>query len=219
MMRKMDSSAAGSLFLRSTSTVSLNQRFSQVLVDQRTRSRRGRGSSAVLLLTRDSCQCKTRRSVWTRLGWQQVTRRFSTYRLRGFWSFRNKYRWRTGFISTYRGRGNLQRRFVRKRNVKKLPAGRTHLRRGGATASRGRGLSRAQVPTRSELDAELDDYMSMSRSRLDAQLDDYMAKAGQTSPAAPWIEAAAAWSEAAAPWSEAAAPWSEAAAAPVFPPV
>ncbi|XP_076842927.1 chromatin target of PRMT1 protein-like isoform X2 [Brachyhypopomus gauderio] len=32
------------------------------------------------------------------------------------------------------------------------------------------------VPTREELDAQLDDYMSMSKSYLDAQLDEYMAE-------------------------------------------
>lgn len=46
--------------------------------------------------------------------------------------------------------------------------GRT-LRRGGATASKGRDF----VP-KQQLDAELDEYMSLSRSRLDRQLDDYM---------------------------------------------
>lgn len=48
------------------------------------------------------------------------------------------------------------------------------LRIGGATISKGRGGSRKVVPTKKQLDAELDDYMSMSRSRLDKQLDDYM---------------------------------------------
>lgn len=64
-----------------------------------------------------------------------------------------------------------------------------------ATASRGRGLREVDVPTKKQLDAqldeymsmsksrldkELDDYMSMSRSRLDAQLDEYMSMVGQT---------------------------------------
>lgn len=34
--------------------------------------------------------------------------------------------------------------------------------------------------TRSRLDRQLDDYMSLSKSRLDAQLDEYMSMAGQT---------------------------------------
>lgn len=37
-------------------------------------------------------------------------------------------------------------------------------------------------PTKKELDAELDAYMSLSKSRLDAELDEYMAMAGQTEP-------------------------------------
>lgn len=32
------------------------------------------------------------------------------------------------------------------------------------------------LPTREELDAQLDDYMSMTKSQLDAQLDAYMAE-------------------------------------------
>lgn len=68
------------------------------------------------------------------------------------------------------------------------------LQRGEITAFKGRGLRERHVPTKRQLDAqldeymsmsksrldkELDDYMSMSRSRLDAQLDDYMLMAGQ----------------------------------------
>ncbi|XP_035862428.1 chromatin target of PRMT1 protein-like isoform X2 [Sander lucioperca] len=124
---------------------------------------------------------RRRRSVWTRLGGPLLTRRLSTGRLRGFWSFTNKYRWRRRFTSTYRGRRNLhsrlgQRPLLRKRNIQKLTAGSTNLQRGGATASRGRGRgqSKCHVPTRKQLDAQLDEYMSMSKSRLDKQLDDYM---------------------------------------------
>ncbi|MED6240858.1 hypothetical protein ATANTOWER_029612, partial [Ataeniobius toweri] len=43
------------------------------------------------------------------------------------------------------------------------------LQRGGATSLKGRGF-----PTRKQLDAQLDEYMSLSRSRLDKQLEDYM---------------------------------------------
>lgn len=32
------------------------------------------------------------------------------------------------------------------------------------------------LPTREELDAQLDEYMSMTKSQLDAQLDEYMAE-------------------------------------------
>ncbi|XP_073322940.1 uncharacterized protein [Pagrus major] len=206
--RRMDPSGPGSLYLRGSSTLSLNERFSQVLVDQLIQPRTvtfdpvqlqqrtlGGATQLVLLVkgetsllpdlqTRDSSvrmkQRVKRRSVWTRLGWQQVTRCRLASRPRGFWSFRNKYRWRARFKSTYRRRGNLhshpsQRRLLTRRN---LTAGRTqlgvHLQRGGATASGGRVRSKADVPTKKQLDTQLDEYMSMSRSRLDRQLDDYM---------------------------------------------
>ncbi|KAF3692488.1 hypothetical protein EXN66_Car008164 [Channa argus] len=82
------------------------------------------------------------------------------------------------------GRGNLRTRFCqhglsKKANSQTLAAGR-HLNlqfpRGGGSASRGRGQSRQDIPTKKQLDAQLDDYMSMSKSRLDEQLEDYMSK-------------------------------------------
>ncbi|KAK9516005.1 hypothetical protein VZT92_025322 [Zoarces viviparus] len=219
----MDPSQPGGFYLRSTSTVSLNERFSQVLVDQLIRTRirtldpvlqqrmrcgppqvvqllERERSSPLHLQTRYPTVAVTqrfRRSVWTRLGGQQETHLLSTSRPPGFWSFMSKYRWRTSF--TCRRRGNLhsrlgQRRLLRTRNLQKQ-TGRTHLWRGGATASRGRGLSKDHVPTKQQLDAQLDEYMStsrsrldkqldkymsMSRSRLDKQLDEYMSMAGQT---------------------------------------
>ncbi|XP_068586083.1 chromatin target of PRMT1 protein-like isoform X2 [Cebidichthys violaceus] len=206
---RMDPPQPGGFYLRSTSTVSLNERFSQVLVDQLIRSRirtldpvlqqrmRCGPPQVVLLMERERSsplhlqtrypsvavtQRFTRRSVWTRLGGQQETRLLSTSRPPGFWSFMSKYRWTTSF--TCRRRGNLQsrlgqRRLLRTRNIQKQ-TGRTHLRRGGATVSRRRGLSKGRVPTKQQLDAQLDEYMSTSRSRLDAQLDEYMSMAGQT---------------------------------------
>ncbi|XP_067456324.1 chromatin target of PRMT1 protein-like [Thunnus thynnus] len=220
----MDSSKPDSCFLRSTSAVSLNERFSQVL-DQLTRSRtvtfdplqlQQRRASApppvVLLVKREppsslALQVKqrlARRSVWTRLGWRRATRRLAASGARrGFWSFRNKYRWRAALSSAHRRQGHLwrrlgQRRRPERRDVQTPTAGRQlhlDLRRGGAAASRGRGLSGAEAPTRKQLDAQLDeymstsrsrldkqleDYMSLSRSRLDAELDEYMSMAGQT---------------------------------------
>lgn len=53
-------------------------------------------------------------------------------------------------------------------------AGRTHLQKGGANTCRWWGRSKAKIPTKKQLDAQLDKYMSMSKSRLDKQLDDYM---------------------------------------------
>ncbi|XP_030271563.1 chromatin target of PRMT1 protein-like isoform X2 [Sparus aurata] len=242
--RLMGPSEPGPLYLRGSSTLSLNERFSQVLVDQLTQPRtvtfdpvqlqRRTGSTPLVLLlkgeasllpdlqTRDPSvrmkQRVKRRSVWTRLGWQKVTRRRSASGPRGFWSFRNKYRWRARFCSTCSRRGNLcsdlgqqrllknrtagrgnlcsdlgQQRLLKNRTagrgnlcsdlgqqclLKNRTAGRTqlgvHLQRGGAAASRGRVRSKADVPTKKQLDAQLDQYMSASRSRLDRQLDDYM---------------------------------------------
>lgn len=58
------------------------------------------------------------------------------------------------------------------------PAGRSQLslrlQKGGVTSSKGRDLKKAGVPTRKQLDAQLDDYMSVSKSRLDRELDEYM---------------------------------------------
>ncbi|XP_056262023.1 chromatin target of PRMT1 protein-like isoform X1 [Pseudoliparis swirei] len=213
----MDSSAPCSVYPRSSTTLTLHQRFSQVQEDQLTGSRtfdpvplqqpKGRGPPQVFLLmkrerpsrlhpqvspwrpVRGPCppgeftswsvpvqtrylslgagpRCR-RRSVWTRLG--------GPLRPPGFWSFVNKYRTRTS-----RGPENLHRRLGqrrKKRNIRKHK-GRTHLQRGGASASRGRGFSKEQ------LDAQLEDYMSRSKSRLDAQLDEYMSMAGQ----AHWAE-------------------------------
>uniref|UniRef100_UPI0037E75AD9 chromatin target of PRMT1 protein-like n=1 Tax=Semicossyphus pulcher TaxID=241346 RepID=UPI0037E75AD9 len=217
MNRTMESAKPQSFFLRSTTAVSLNERFSQVLMAQLTQSRtvtfdpillqqRGGGdNSQVVLLKRElpssvhlqkhassvrvRPRVRRRRSIWSRLGWRQVTRRLSTTP-RGFWSFRNKYRQRGGFTSTCRGGGNLcgrlgQCRFLMKRNVQKLTAEQTQLsmdlRRGRATTFRGRGWNRkGAMPTRKQLDDQLDEYMSLSKRRLDAQLDEYMAMAGQT---------------------------------------
>ncbi|KAM6995253.1 uncharacterized protein LKV04_007478 [Tautogolabrus adspersus] len=71
-----------------------------------------------------------------------------------------------------------QRRLLRKRKVKKLTAAptqlRMHLQGGRANNNRGQGWNRGAVPTRKQLDAELDDYMSLSKRRLDQQLDEYM---------------------------------------------
>ena len=48
------------------------------------------------------------------------------------------------------------------------------VQRGGASTCRGRGLWRKEAPTRKQLDAQLEEYMSVSRSRLDQQLEEYM---------------------------------------------
>ncbi|XP_037310896.1 uncharacterized protein LOC119198118 [Pungitius pungitius] len=184
-------SKASSFFPRSTSTVSLDERFSQVLVDQRSLSRgvtfdpamlqqqEGCVSPRVVLLVETErswplCLPRSRRSsVWTRLGWRQ-----STSRPPGFWSFMNKYRWTRSSASTCRRPGNLhrplgKRRLVRMKKVSKM-IGRTHLQRGGVTSSGRRCVGKGRIPTKRQLDAQLDEYMAKTKSRLDAQLDEYM---------------------------------------------
>lgn len=56
---------------------------------------------------------------------------------------------------------------------------RLYLQRGGATASKGQGQSKQDVQTKKQLDAQLDEYMSLSKRRLDQQLDDYMSMSRQ----------------------------------------
>ncbi|CAJ1061279.1 chromatin target of PRMT1 protein-like isoform X2 [Xyrichtys novacula] len=129
---------------------------------------------------------RRKKSVWTRLGWLRPTRRFSSGRARGFWSFMKKYRWKTRFTSTYRSEGNLchrlgQRHYQTKRVIQRLTAGYTqpsmHLQRGGAKTLKRSGWNRTKpIPTRRQLDTELDKYMSLSKRRLDQQLDEYMSK-------------------------------------------
>ncbi|XP_026227376.1 uncharacterized protein LOC113169845 [Anabas testudineus] len=226
MRKRTDSSKPRKLFLRSTSAVSLNERFSQVLMDQVTQSRIVTFDPTLLrhqrtvsgtppavnkepsslwglqvreLVTGVSPRVKQhlrrRRNVWTRLGWRRLTCCLSTSKARGFWSFRNKYRWRARFTSTYRRQGIPrsqlgQRHLLSRSNIQKLAAGRhlrLHLQRGGASASHTMTKKRldAQLDeymslSKSRLDQQLDDYMSMSRQRLDAELDEYMSMAGET---------------------------------------
>ncbi|XP_078789879.1 uncharacterized protein LOC144984635 isoform X2 [Oryzias latipes] len=170
----MEVSEPDSLHVRGSTAVSLNQRFSQVLMEQLTRSstaaqppvrlrgrRRGvfrllrvgvaQGTAPLLLLTKR--RRRRRRSVWTRLG-----RTHMPCRTPGFWSFRNKYRWGARWGPSFRRR--------RKSSLV--------VQRGGATSARGRFFWRNQIPTKKQLDAQLDQYMSLSRSRLDQELEDYM---------------------------------------------
>lgn len=195
-------------FLRSTTSVSLNERFSQVQSDQWTQpdtltldptvlqERDGDDALQLFLLlkreltrplqsqvsTLKMSRCvRKRRSVWTRLGWRSTPHKHG-----GFWSFRNKYKPKAWLTSTCRSRegfGRLQgkSRFRMKRNVQKRTPGQTqhgaHLQRGGASALRKPGRNaHGDAPTKKQLDAELDQYMSRSKRRLDQQLDEYMSK-------------------------------------------
>lgn len=57
-----------------------------------------------------------------------------------------------------------------------ISAGRGMLFVGRGSAGRSARPGSCPLPTREELDAQLDDYMSMTKSQLDAQLDAYMAE-------------------------------------------
>ncbi|XP_027868021.1 uncharacterized protein LOC114141592 isoform X1 [Xiphophorus couchianus] len=223
----MEPARPGPVYLRSTTAVSLNERFSQLLMTRLTRPGRpgfrSRRRRAALVQAPPTCQrrrLRVRGSVWTRLGGPLLTRgptrRRWFWRRPGFWSFRRKYTWSGRCSAPYRRRkapsevrgqiqarlagrglrpaGGLldptglllccfstgrgiplsrlgQRRLVETSDLQNQTEGgrgRT-LRRGGATVSKGRDF----VP-KQQLDAELDEYMSLSRSRLDRQLDDYM---------------------------------------------
>ncbi|XP_028984574.1 uncharacterized protein LOC114842820 [Betta splendens] len=204
----MDSSKLRKFVLRSTSAVSLNERFSQVLVDQLTQSRTvtldtimvpssppvvlvvNKGASLLprLQVAGFSARVKQRRrSIWTRLGWQKVSQHPRTPKPRGFWSFRNKYKWRFRFRSTCRRCSNLhiqlgQHRPMTKTNIRNPTAGKKptqHLQTDAAPASKGRGQRKHGALTRKRLDAQLDEYMSKSKSRLDQQLEDHMSMSRQ----------------------------------------
>ncbi|CAL1611649.1 unnamed protein product [Knipowitschia caucasica] len=183
---------------------------------------RGNKSSSMVLRLRNTPHSQLRQgpqlghraSVWSRLGWKK----------RGFWNFRNKYRRRVSFSKGFspapgsnsayrwinpalrclspalRSRLNLTLKRGALRGV--LRHRRTPLFKGksfqvskwrGQASSRGRGQQKV-VPskkqldldldwymskTKTRLDAQLDQYMSLSRSRLDAQLDQYMSMAGE----------------------------------------
>jgi len=61
-------------------------------------------------------------------------------------------------------------------NIWVLCSRQSYFRRGGRRSRRGRSwYTRRPVPTREQLDQDIDDYMSATRSRLDAELDVYMA--------------------------------------------
>ncbi|XP_037129791.1 uncharacterized protein LOC119135900 isoform X2 [Syngnathus acus] len=153
---------------------SCSARFSQVLAGQLMRPHVATAPESVLLLVASSSSVSpksqtcfspvpatsppTRRaSVWTRLGWRRV----------GFWTFRNKYGWRArcrAALAKPRGSGRLAGH-----RCQKVARGALE----SSVCSRGQSI---KVPTKRELDAQLDGYMAMSKKRLDADLDAYMAK-------------------------------------------
>ncbi|KAM9489105.1 chromatin target of PRMT1 protein-like isoform 3-T3 [Clarias gariepinus] len=72
-----------------------------------------------------------------------------------------------------------RRGFIRSRGLRgalRGKAGRGMMFVGRGLAGRHARPGSRPLPTREELDAQLDDYMSMTKSQLDAQLDAYMAE-------------------------------------------
>ncbi|XP_077384371.1 uncharacterized protein LOC144023000 isoform X2 [Festucalex cinctus] len=177
---------AARLRLKSSSNVSLHQRFSRGQSGQAMRPHVANIPESVLLLVRPSPSVNPqagpacfslvpvappppqRGSVWTRLGCRRV----------GFWNFRNKYGWR-GRCRAARRRARASARLAwRRRPLVRTGSGPfRRVARGQVAASalpvRGRSL---KAPSKKELDAQLDDYMSKSKRRLDADLDHYMAR-------------------------------------------
>ncbi|KAG7474109.1 hypothetical protein JOB18_002286 [Solea senegalensis] len=172
------------LILKSRTTVSLHERFTQVLMDQLTptmtfnpilliKEEPPFGIQAPHFHQRATCHLRKRRrrrrrrSLWTH---------DHTSKFRGYWSFMSKYR--------LQGRGHLRSRLGQHRVLRRRRRSHVHrltgrhlnvkLPRGMASTTRGRGLSNDSIPTKRQLDAQLDDYMSVSRRRLDKELDDYM---------------------------------------------
>ncbi|XP_054639111.1 uncharacterized protein LOC129185734 isoform X2 [Dunckerocampus dactyliophorus] len=179
-MNKMRRRNPKRIFLRSSSTVSLHQRFSHVLLEQMMLPKVACAPPPVVFVVNSEPSSSLglqvppprRSSVWTRLGWRRA----------GFWTFRSKYGWRARFrrVALRRAGGSKltqqlgpRCRLLRTKGFKKRSQEQEHLplRRGGFTRERG-----LKAPTKKELDAQLDEYMSKSKSRLDAQLDEYMSK-------------------------------------------
>ncbi|XP_019719254.1 chromatin target of PRMT1b isoform X2 [Hippocampus comes] len=170
--------------LKRSSNVSLHKRFSHVPAGQPMWPQMATVPESVLLLMASSSSVNPqvgpacfslvptaplpprRRSVWTRLGSRRV----------GFWSFRNKYRWRARCRATLaRAKGTGRpavRCLITSGSFRKAARGRTP----ASGIYRRRGSFNFKVPTKEQLDTQLNNYMSKSKKRLDAQLDDYMAK-------------------------------------------
>ncbi|XP_029928632.1 chromatin target of PRMT1 protein-like isoform X2 [Myripristis murdjan] len=213
----MAASTSDTVTLRSTTAVSLHDRFTQmlmlpmarpaVLTFDPSRRRRSSHNQQLVLLMEDRRsvraalpakwgvkRCPGKASVWSRLGSLRGPRRFCgvwNFRHFGLWSFRRRYRWGAG-TRRYKRSGLTHRnissaqlrlpvlarlggRVVARRSAAALPGTSTRKQPGQrARGGSGGQDSRKEPVTKKELDAQLDDYMSMSKSRLDAELDDYM---------------------------------------------
>ncbi|XP_057690889.1 uncharacterized protein LOC130915120 isoform X2 [Corythoichthys intestinalis] len=170
-----------------TSNVSLHQRFSQVMIEQMTRPSMMAFPQPQLLFVASPipfvpqmgvpCPAPSpavrtfgRANVWSRLGRERS----------GYWNFRTKYGWRARCRTIRLRRAALFRRTARLRraggSAARRPDTSGELPDARPEAGRRPWLRRQDVPTKRQLDMQLDRYMSRSKSRLDAQLDDYMAR-------------------------------------------
>ncbi|XP_034144697.1 chromatin target of PRMT1 protein isoform X2 [Esox lucius] len=185
----MTSPTSVKIVLIGTSTASLNERFTTILknkqqepVDVQVNLQQEASSVANRRLARQmenrasvraALQLKSlqlhqgKGDVLDRLGRPMGSLIRGVTRSRGFavWGVRRMNRGGFGAL------GNVQRGFFRGRGE--------HLSQRGRGWFRGQGMGRPEkIPSKEELDHQLDDYMSMSKARLDADLDSYMAMAG-----------------------------------------
>ncbi|XP_013191030.1 chromatin target of PRMT1 protein [Amyelois transitella] len=120
-------------------------------------------------------------SVKSRLSWRQSNGNLS--RSASYGNL-NQNRWR-GPMRGFRRRGGGQRalrgRFWGARGGRNSSGRVRRAPRGGAARGRGNGIVRSQtpkpVPSKEELDAQLDQYMAGSKSALDKELEEYMKSA------------------------------------------
>ncbi|XP_053351205.1 chromatin target of PRMT1b isoform X2 [Clarias gariepinus] len=166
------------VLLKSTSSMSLDERFTMML----------KKNQVPLIDTMDAVPQQLTASVKNQRLAQQMANRPSV--LAALQSnLRVKQNQFKGSIKTRLGpmmRGGLHgmsRSWRRPRGKSVVLRGAFSQRSGRGMMFVGRGLAGRHarpgsrpLPTREELDAQLDDYMSMTKSQLDAQLDAYMAE-------------------------------------------
>ncbi|KAJ0066426.1 hypothetical protein NL108_013030 [Boleophthalmus pectinirostris] len=213
------------LYLEQKTTQSLHNRFSEVLLEQMTQRKvLFKGNKKLMFLRPQNIPrsqgTSPKGSVWTRIGWKSPWKRgvwnfrnkyqhgirFNPVHKTGFNSVpRSRFSSapRSRFLSVPKSQFSLGPKTGTLRGVlRRRLQGRVRLFKAKSVQSRrwagpkGRSLQKKAVPskkqldaeldhymskTKSRLDADLDRYMSLSRNRLDAQLDEYMAMAGDGS--------------------------------------
>ncbi|KAL0985300.1 hypothetical protein UPYG_G00155200 [Umbra pygmaea] len=178
------------IVLPGTSAVSLNKRFTTILmkqlqpVDVQTNMHQLQAASVG---NRKLAQKLERRIVQAEIMKVRLEKGKFSFRLgqpigsltqrgtRG-WGFavrRRRWMYKGGF----RVPGNIRRSFFRAGFSSRGRVNSVGQRGRRGFQGRGRGGSK-KIPTKEELDKQLDDYMSMTKRRLDADLDAYMAMAG-----------------------------------------